>query len=124
MLATNPRLRSDPASMEMRHPSRVRDADAYTHTISQLYAYTAACGARIYLLLNRAYCTRLGVSSFHWFLFAGNLSLNFFGTDCPQVFNSLSCPNVRNTHGSAENERAIAIERSSSIMAVGASVVP
>eukprot|EP01043_Picozoa_sp_COSAG02_P111070 COSAG02_NODE_47213_length_342_cov_169.358025_1_plen_70_part_10 len=30
---------------------------------------------------------------------ARNLSLNFFGTDCAQVFNFPSCPNVRNTHG-------------------------
>eukprot|EP01043_Picozoa_sp_COSAG02_P023579 COSAG02_NODE_1264_length_13544_cov_71.926441_2_plen_138_part_00 len=35
-----------------------------------------------------------------FFLSAGNLSLNFFGTDCAQVFNFPSCPNVRNTHGS------------------------
>ena len=52
---------------------------------------------------NCAYCARLGVSTFHWFLSARNLSLNFFGTDCAQVFNFLSCPNVRNTHGSVGN---------------------
>eukprot|EP01043_Picozoa_sp_COSAG02_P009100 COSAG02_NODE_304_length_25204_cov_11.025095_6_plen_172_part_00 len=27
------------------------------------------------------------------------MSLNFFGTDCAQVFNFTPCPNVRNTHG-------------------------
>eukprot|EP01043_Picozoa_sp_COSAG02_P027214 COSAG02_NODE_1595_length_11773_cov_5.122739_8_plen_114_part_00 len=55
------------------------------------------------LLPNCAYCARLGVSTFHWFSFARNLSLNFFGTDCAQVFNFLSCPKVRNTHGSVGN---------------------
>eukprot|EP01043_Picozoa_sp_COSAG02_P001282 COSAG02_NODE_26_length_51927_cov_61.213881_47_plen_196_part_00 len=55
------------------------------------------------LLPNCAYCARLGVSTFHWFLSARNLSLNFFGTDCAQVFNFTSCPNVRNTHGSVGN---------------------
>eukprot|EP01043_Picozoa_sp_COSAG02_P085033 COSAG02_NODE_22752_length_741_cov_1.037383_1_plen_132_part_10 len=44
-------------------------------------------------LPNCADCARLGVSTFHWFLSAGNLSLNFFGTDCAQVFNFWSCPN-------------------------------
>eukprot|EP01043_Picozoa_sp_COSAG02_P023774 COSAG02_NODE_1279_length_13487_cov_7.611696_5_plen_256_part_00 len=53
-----------------------------------------------YLLPNCAYCARLGVSTFHWFLSARNLSLNFFGTDCAQVFDFSSCPNVRNMHGS------------------------
>eukprot|EP01043_Picozoa_sp_COSAG02_P005055 COSAG02_NODE_135_length_34565_cov_80.368856_9_plen_354_part_00 len=38
-----------------------------------------------------------------FFFSAGNLSPNFFGTDCPQVFNFPSCPNVRNTHGSVGN---------------------
>eukprot|EP01043_Picozoa_sp_COSAG02_P034960 COSAG02_NODE_2475_length_8735_cov_5.368110_5_plen_95_part_00 len=52
------------------------------------------------LLPNYAYCARLGVWTFHWFSFACNLSLNFFGTDCAQVLNFRSCPNVRNTHGS------------------------
>eukprot|EP01043_Picozoa_sp_COSAG02_P045121 COSAG02_NODE_4095_length_5788_cov_3.722271_7_plen_148_part_00 len=53
-----------------------------------------------YLLPNCAYCARLGVSTFHCFLSARNLSLHFFGTDCAQAFNLPSCPNVRNTHGS------------------------
>eukprot|EP01043_Picozoa_sp_COSAG02_P022066 COSAG02_NODE_1136_length_14337_cov_50.495505_2_plen_107_part_00 len=44
-----------------------------------------------------------GVSTFHWFLSACNLSLNFFGTDCAQALNFPSCPNVRNTHGSVGN---------------------
>eukprot|EP01043_Picozoa_sp_COSAG02_P030197 COSAG02_NODE_1917_length_10388_cov_116.704733_4_plen_175_part_00 len=52
---------------------------------------------------NCAYCALLGVSTFHWFLSARNMSPNFFGTDCPQVFNFPSCPNVRNTHGSVGN---------------------
>eukprot|EP01043_Picozoa_sp_COSAG02_P060238 COSAG02_NODE_7829_length_2831_cov_1.499268_2_plen_200_part_00 len=56
-----------------------------------------------YSLPNCAYCARLGVSAFHWVLFACNLSLNFFGTDCAQAFNFPSCPNVRNTHGSVGN---------------------
>eukprot|EP01043_Picozoa_sp_COSAG02_P005870 COSAG02_NODE_162_length_32474_cov_13.222511_6_plen_110_part_00 len=39
-------------------------------------------------LCNCAYCARVGVSTFHWFLSARNLSLNFFGTRaCPQGFN-------------------------------------
>eukprot|EP01043_Picozoa_sp_COSAG02_P007992 COSAG02_NODE_248_length_27133_cov_45.131723_10_plen_83_part_00 len=54
-------------------------------------------------LPNCAYCAPLGMSTFHWFLSAGNLSLNFFGTDCAQVFNFPSCPNARNTHGSVGN---------------------
>eukprot|EP01043_Picozoa_sp_COSAG02_P018956 COSAG02_NODE_899_length_16096_cov_19.762956_3_plen_87_part_00 len=29
------------------------------------------------------------------------MPLNFFGTDCAQVFTFPSCPNVRNPHGSA-----------------------
>eukprot|EP01043_Picozoa_sp_COSAG02_P006668 COSAG02_NODE_192_length_29942_cov_34.627228_17_plen_131_part_00 len=55
------------------------------------------------LLPNCACCARLGVSKFHLFLSARNMSLNFFGTDCAQVFNFPSCPNVRNTHGSVGN---------------------
>eukprot|EP01043_Picozoa_sp_COSAG02_P041282 COSAG02_NODE_3409_length_6790_cov_149.811239_3_plen_87_part_00 len=31
------------------------------------------------------------------------MSLNFFGTDCAQVLNFLSCPNVRNPHGSVHS---------------------
>eukprot|EP01043_Picozoa_sp_COSAG02_P017640 COSAG02_NODE_803_length_17021_cov_18.597270_2_plen_164_part_00 len=31
------------------------------------------------------------MSTFHWFLSARNLSLNFFGADCAQVFNFPSC---------------------------------
>ena len=59
------------------------------------------------LLPNCAYRARLGVSTFHWFLSACNLSLNFFGTDCAQVFDFSSCPNVRNTHGSVGRQQAV-----------------
>eukprot|EP01043_Picozoa_sp_COSAG02_P005901 COSAG02_NODE_163_length_32424_cov_21.759010_19_plen_95_part_00 len=62
-----------------------------------------------HLLPNCAYCARLGVSTFDWFLSARNLSLNFFGTDCAQVFNFPSCPNVRNTHGSVGTIRPYAL---------------
>eukprot|EP01043_Picozoa_sp_COSAG02_P023349 COSAG02_NODE_1244_length_13677_cov_50.752246_7_plen_126_part_00 len=58
-------------------------------------------------LPNCAYCARFGVSTCHWFLSARNLSLNFFGTDCAQVANFLSCPSVRNTHGSVGNPLAL-----------------
>eukprot|EP01043_Picozoa_sp_COSAG02_P008115 COSAG02_NODE_253_length_26942_cov_80.561152_7_plen_85_part_00 len=61
---------------------------------------TPSAAMAIGLLPNCAHCARLGVSTFHWFSFARNLSLNFFGTDCAQVFNLLSCLNVRNPHGS------------------------
>eukprot|EP01043_Picozoa_sp_COSAG02_P038788 COSAG02_NODE_3017_length_7545_cov_4.558286_2_plen_190_part_00 len=41
-----------------------------------------------------------GCRRFTDFLSARNMSLNFFGTDCAQVSNFPSCPNVLNTHGS------------------------
>ena len=49
------------------------------------------------------------MSIFHWFSFACNPSLNFFGTDCTQVLNSPSCPNMRNTHGSEVNIERVPI---------------
>eukprot|EP01043_Picozoa_sp_COSAG02_P017091 COSAG02_NODE_768_length_17375_cov_52.865015_7_plen_140_part_00 len=51
-----------------------------------------------------------GCRLFTVFLSARNLSLNFFGTDCAQVFNFPSCPNVRNTHGSVGSTSLVLIE--------------
>ena len=39
-------------------------------------------------------CARLGVSDLHWFSSAASLPPKFFGTNCAQVFNFPSFPNV------------------------------
>eukprot|EP01043_Picozoa_sp_COSAG02_P011617 COSAG02_NODE_431_length_22447_cov_7.487202_3_plen_154_part_00 len=82
-----------------RHDRMRRSEESWGCCVGSYYSVFELVVVRC-LLPNCAYCARLGVSTFHWFLSARNLSLNFFGTDCAQVFNFPSCPNVRNTHGS------------------------
>eukprot|EP01043_Picozoa_sp_COSAG02_P057004 COSAG02_NODE_6849_length_3328_cov_35.645401_1_plen_135_part_10 len=84
---TAPATRARPARPALAAPAAAR---ARGH---------GARGSSIFWALSR----RVGVSTFHWVSFACNLSLNFFGTDCAQVFNFRACPNVRNPHGSVGN---------------------